>query len=119
MQEMAFAFAPRRQKHGTRALVAEATTHGPFDAAVVKTGRPARDGCLLQTSWLRRRSWTTALLCPARRGHGHVPLATAAVSAVRMRMTGGQARTNEIAKEVHGPSPQSSAAAPRGRAGDA
>src|SRR6185437_6477498 len=54
------------------------------------------------------------LRLPAWRGHGHVPLATAAVAAVRMRMTGCQARTNEVAKEVHGPSPQSSAAAPRG-----
>jgi len=54
------------------------------------------------------------LRLPAWRGHGHVPLAAAAVAAVRMRMAGCQARTNEVAKEVHGPSPQSSAAAPRG-----
>jgi hypothetical protein len=47
-------------------------------------------------------------LCPvlaARRGHGHAPLAATATAAVGMRLAGRQARTQKIAKEVHGPSP--------------
>ena len=96
MQEKAFVFAEaprsaRRRSRDTFVFVAE--------AANLAGGSRASRG----------------LRFPAWRGHGHAPLATAAVAAVRMRMTGCQARTNEVAKEVHGPSPQSSAAAPRGK----
>ena len=92
----------------------------PLEAAVVESqGMEARSGLdelgIVRQSDVpsRRQSGTIARQSP-RRGHGHVPLATAAVAAVRMRMTGCQARAQEVAKEVHGPSPlQSSAAAPR------
>lgn len=124
---IAFVFAKarpgaRRRSHDTHVFVAEAASRAdsPLEAAFVESqGMEARSG-LDDFEVVRQsdtppmqRSGTIARQCP-RRGHGHAPLATATVAAVRMRMTGCQARAQKIAKEVHGPSPQSSAAAPRG-----
>lgn len=126
---VAFVFATarrnaRRHSHATRTVVAGAGCHAGFEAAGVESrGRKVRSG--LDEAEIARppdappksRSGSIARQSPRRR-HGHAPLAAVCVAAVGMRMAGSQARTQEVPKEVHGPSPQSSAAAPpRGRAG--
>src|SRR5690348_9718448 len=109
--KLAFVFArarrsTRRHPRDARVFVAEAERCGA-SPLVESQGTDARSGldgpeAVRQSSAPRTpRSGSIARQNP-RRGHGHVPLAAAAVAAVGMRMAGCQTRTQEIAKEVHG-----------------